>query len=96
MNTTWSRCCSCGATLGPSLSLLKRRTLAAAAAIEGVRCPSCAAARSSGTARPSRDACPRCDATRVLRTTDGSSRNVLFCPHCDNVWSPVESLLAAD
>jgi ribosomal protein S27AE len=37
------------------------------------------------------DECPRCRATKVLRTPSGKRDEILVCAHCDHIWSRVQA-----
>ena len=46
------------------------------------------AARSAAeTERPVFGRCPQCHATKIIRTRNDAGEDVLFCSHCDHLWS---------
>jgi len=37
------------------------------------------------------DDCPRCHATKIVKTPGRAREEILVCPDCDHIWSRIRS-----
>lgn len=89
----WRKCSFCGATLDASDERDEAVETASATNrrwVDGALCAMCRILRSLQRDLPPTDECPRCRATKVLRTSSRASEEVLVCGHCDHIWSRVQ------
>jgi len=92
------KCSSCGKTLSNVHPAAPQESAAGRASDEaGELCARCRIIQTLECAlTPERamipeEQCPRCLATKVLRTPGPEREEVLICAHCDHIWSRARS-----
>jgi predicted RNA-binding Zn-ribbon protein involved in translation (DUF1610 family) len=88
MKARIERCSSCGVALqeGAQAALNAGTTYDFA---DSQLCDACQLLRALQRDLAPVDECPRCRATKVLRTPGRAREEILVCPHCDHIWARV-------